>query len=88
MFQLDLGHLFVIRGDPQRAALLVLNVLRKAWSQCLPQTARVASERELRRRVVHYHDLAHSGGRRRATRDRALHDANAEPRFGALQSAG
>src|SRR5262245_26388512 len=54
-------HFFFISGNPECAALFVLHVLRKTGRQLTPEAPRVPSEFELRRGIIHHHDMSHAG---------------------------
>src|SRR5215469_2220702 len=58
----DLRHFFIVDGDPDGSALLVLGIVGKLGPELLPEALRVASQRELGVGVIHHDDVAHSGG--------------------------
>jgi hypothetical protein len=61
LLALGLGHFFVVRRDPERAAGAVRAVFIHARRKGAPARNRIAAQGELGRVVVHHHEVAHAG---------------------------
>ena len=71
------GHLFFVSRDPDRSALVVLDIAQQFRAQRLPELLRVAREGKLRVGVIHHHDVAHPGSRGAASHYFPVDDRNA-----------
>src|SRR5689334_9684996 len=82
------GHLFVVSGDPDRAARIVLDFARQLTADLVPKLLRITSERKLRLRIVHHDEMAHARRSRAAADDSRFDDRDTQSRARALRRAG
>src|SRR5262249_51176478 len=85
---LSLGHLFVVRGDPNRATRIVLDFARQLGADLIPELLRVTRQRKLRLRIVHDDEMAHARRSRAAADYSRLDDRDTQPLARALRRSG
>jgi hypothetical protein len=73
------GQLFIVLGDPERAATRERIAGAQLRREFQPEIARMAREREFRRRIVHHDDMAHARRRRAAADSARFQHLDGEP---------